>query len=185
MTKFNTTVDKQSPQYQQNLLKTAQYNLLIVLIFTVLNLVMLLAGTNSYFLFSATIPYYLTYLGYMFDHFAASTYTLTGLTMSVVFVAAYGVFWFMCRKDERWFVPALVLFAADTVAMLMLVLMTNSFSGSLIEIVVHVWVLVGFIRAISASKKLKVLAQEPPVTEDDEPETLTEETDEEILVEEN
>ena len=40
------TVDKTSAAYQKNLIRTARYNLLVVLVFTALNLVMLLAGSG-------------------------------------------------------------------------------------------------------------------------------------------
>ena len=44
MNNGSMTVDKTSAAYQKNLIRTARYNLLVVMVFTVLNLVMLLVG---------------------------------------------------------------------------------------------------------------------------------------------
>lgn len=157
-------MDKQSPEYQENLIRSARYNLLVAIIFTVLNLVMLLVGSNRYFLFSTSIPYYLTYFGYLFDHYTVGGYTLTGLTMAAVFVAAYAVFWFMSKKHSGWFIAALVLFGVDTLAMLLLMLLFGDIGSWLFEIVFHVWVIISLSRGIAAAAKLKNMPQipEPP-----------------------
>ena len=164
MTNYNPTVDKQSPLYQENLIKTARYNLLVVIIFTTLNLVMLLTGGNRYFLFSTTIPYYLTFFGYMFDHYAISTYTLTGLMMAAVFLAAYVVCWFLCKKHIGWYITALVLISVDTLVMAVLILWSGNLREWITEIVFHVWVIISLSRGIAAANRLKqfVPAPEPP-----------------------
>ena len=41
----------------------ARHNLLLVVVFTLINIVLLLVQSNTYFLFSATIPYFLADLG--------------------------------------------------------------------------------------------------------------------------
>lgn len=179
MTKFNTPVDKQSPQYQENLLKTARYNLLVAIVFTALNLVMLLTGSNRYYLFSTTIPYYLTFFGYVFDYYRVSTYTLTGLTMAVVPVAAFVIFWILSKKDSRWLTAAAVLFGVDTLALVLMILWTGDIAGSILEIVFHGWVMVCLVRGVLAARKLKDM---PP---QEEPLQYTLYTDEEHLETEN
>ena len=81
MANYNVN-DKNTREYQENLYRGSRYNLLVVLIFTVINLVMLLVGSGSYFLFSASIPYYLTVFGYMFDNYTVGTFTLTALVIA-------------------------------------------------------------------------------------------------------
>ena len=64
---MRSAVDKNSREYLENKMKSARHSLLLVLIFTVVNLVLLLADGNTYFLFSASVPYYLTAFGMGMD----------------------------------------------------------------------------------------------------------------------
>lgn len=161
---LNMPVDKQSALYQQNQIKTARNNLLVVVLFTVLNMVLLLIGSNRYFLFSATIPYYLIFFGYTFDYFTLGTYTLTGMVMALVPLIGLGLCWFMCKKDNRWMTAAAVLFGIDTAAMAAMMLWAGDLSGSFLDIVFHGWVLVTLIAGIKAANRLKIL--EAQKTED-------------------
>ena len=186
---MNAPVDKQSAAYQQNKLKSAQYTLLIAVLFTVLNVVLLLIGTNRYFLYSATIPYYLTFFGYMFDHFTLGTYALTGLVLAAVPVAALALCWFMSKKDSRWLKGALAIFVLDTAAMVGLMLWTGQLSSSLLDIVFHVWMLISLTQGIKAAGRLKILEAEaanvPQQTEEVICEETPEENDEELSETEN
>ena len=163
---MNTSVDKGSVVYQQNQLKSARYTLLIAVLFTVLNVVLLLIGTNRYFLYSATIPYYLTFFGFMFDHFTLGTYALTGLVMAAVPMAALALCWFMSKKDSRWMKGALAIFVLDTAAMVGLMLWARELTSSLLDIVFHVWMLISLTQGIKAAGRLKVLEAQPPQTEE-------------------
>ena len=186
---MNAPVDKQSAAYQQNKLKSARYTLLIAVLFTVLNVVLLLIGTNRYFLYSATIPYYLTFFGYMFDHFTLGTYALTGLVLAAVPVAALALCWFMSKKDSRWLKGALAIFVLDTAAMVGLMLWTRQLSSSLLDIVFHVWMLISLTQGIKAAGRLKILEAEaanvPQQTEEVICEETPEENDEELSETEN
>ncbi len=148
-------VDKSSAAYRQNLVKAARTNLLVAVAFTVLNLVMLLIGSNRYFLFSMTLPYYLTFFGYTFDFFRVDTYTYTGLILALVPLAAAGVCWFMSKKDNRWLWGGTVVFGLDTVAMLAMIIWSNDTSGMIIDIVFHGWVLYTLIRGLIAAISLR------------------------------
>ena len=60
----NKNVQQLSQREQlANKFMSARHNLLLVVIFTLVNIVLLVAQSNSYFLFSASIPYYLVDLG--------------------------------------------------------------------------------------------------------------------------
>lgn len=182
MIDLNTPVDKQSAAYQHNLLKSARTNLLVAVLFTALNVVMLLTGSNRYFLFSTTIPYYLTFFGYMFDHFMVSTYTLTGLTMAVVPVAVWLLCWYLSKKDSRWLMAATVLFGVDTLAMALLVLWSGDVSASLLEILFHVWVMICLVRGVRAAGKLKSCpSHEEPIMETPDSEEELSETENTVV----
>ena len=163
---LNTPVDKNTPEYRKNLVKFARTTLLVAVLFTVLNVVLLLIGSNRYFLYSATIPYYLTFFGYVFDHFTFSTYTLTGLTLAAVPVIALGLCWFMSKTDHRWLTGAAVVFGMDTAAMVGLMVWTGEVSSSVLDIVFHVWVLISLIQGVKAGVWLNNQPPQPPISEE-------------------
>lgn len=157
------TIDKNSREYQENLYKGSRHNLLLVLIFTVVNLLSLVAGGSSYWLFSASIPYYLTAFGMGFDAAVENslmpvvgTFTVTALVISAVILAVYLVCWILSKKHVGLLVTALVMFALDTLAMLGLIfLLQLSIAENLLDIVFHVWVIISLARGLAAHGKLK------------------------------
>lgn len=162
---LNVPVNKQSNYYQSNLVKSARSTLLIAVAFTVLNMVLLLIGSNRYFLYSATIPYYLTFFGYSFDYFTVGTYTLTGLTIAVVPVAVLTLSWYLSKKDHRWLTAATVVFCLDTAAMVAMMLWTRDIGSSLLDIVFHGWVLYCLIRGVKAAGRLKAVPMAEPASD--------------------
>lgn len=162
---LNTPVDKQSPVYQQNLIKSARSTLVIAVLFTALNIILLLTGSNNYFLYSATIPYYLTFFGYLFDYFTLGTYTLTGLTIAAVPVAALSISWYLSKKDSRWLTAATVIFALDTAAMVALIVWSGDAASMVIDIIFHAWVLICLIRGVKAAAWLKSAPIPEPIFE--------------------
>lgn len=154
---LNVPADKQSAEYQKTLVKTARTNLWVALAFTVLNVVMILTGSNQYFLFSMTLPYYLTFFGYVFDYLTVGTYTLTGLTLAVVPVLALALCAYMSKRSSRWLVGSTVVFGLDTVAMLALLLWSGDVGAMVVDIIFHGWVLFCLVRGIRADGRLKEL----------------------------
>lgn len=175
---LNIPVDKQSAAYQQNQLKSARTTLMIAVLFTVLNVVLLLVGSNRYFLYSATIPYYLTFFGYVFDYFTLGTYTLTGLTMAAVPVVAMGLCWFMSKKDSRWLIGAVAIFGLDTAAMVAMMLWSGDLSASLLDIVFHAWVLISLFQGVKAAARLKAREAQAAAVPEEPVERFTETVEE-------
>ena len=63
----NTPIKNQLPErelYEQKY-RSSRMNLLLVVIFTVVNLILLVTNTDTYFLFSAFIPYAIATIGMM------------------------------------------------------------------------------------------------------------------------
>lgn len=180
MNNGSMTVDKTSAAYQKNLIRTARYNLLVVMVFTVLNLVMLLVGSGRYFLFSSTICYYLPFFGYMFDLYTVSTYTLTGLVLGLVPLAGYLLFWLLSLKNDRWLIPATALFALDTLALVGVIFLNGSIIGMILPIIVYAWVMITLVRAILAGARLRKLPAQPEEVFPEEQTDVEEEPAEEI-----
>lgn len=148
-------------------------NLLLVVIFTVINIVLLVLNANSYFLFSAFIPYFAVDYGMFFcgmypeDFYADmtdfelldSSFLYFTIAVAVVILLFYLVSWYFAKKKKLWaLICALVLFTVDTLAMFAL---TGFSTDSIIDIIFHIWVIVYLIIAINTFNKIKKSPAEP------------------------
>ncbi len=148
-------------------------NLLLVVVFTVINIVLLVLNANSYFLFSAFIPYFAVDYGMFFcgmypEEFyydmtdfelLDSSFLYFTVAVAVVILLFYLVSWYFAKKKKLWaLICALVLFTVDTLAMFA---MTGFSTDSIIDIVFHVWVIAYLIIAINTFNKIKKAPEEP------------------------
>ncbi len=158
------TVDNTKPEYLLKQMAGARSSLLIVLAFTLVNLVMLLVDSGRYFLFSAFVPYFLTAFGMGMDmgmgYDGIGTCTIITLVISAVVLGWYLLCWILCKKRPGWYIAALVAFALDTVVMLVLLFVMGGMAESIMDLVFHAWVIVELVQAISANSKLKKLPAE-------------------------
>lgn len=155
MAKNNTPVDKNSREYLLRQVANGRYSLLLIVILTVVNLIMTILDTNTYFLFSASVPYYLVFVGMGIENGfvdgawnVKGTLTYTGLVIALVIVAVYLLCWLLSKKRAGWLTAALVLFIVDTVA--------------LVDFLLHIWAIVELVLAVRGSRKLRAL---PPTEE--------------------
>ncbi len=167
----------QKPQSQRQILeqryKSSRSFLSIIFISTAINLALLTANYDAYFLLSAFIPYFITSLGmYVCGRFPDDYYTegwedmpfldnsffITLLIVSVVLTLLYFLAWIMSRKNRGgWLIFALVLFGFDTAG---LFLLSDSPIDLLISLAFHAWVIYDLIVGIRAYRKLKALPAE-------------------------
>jgi len=145
----------------------SRMNLLLVVVFTAINLILLVTNADTYFLFSAFIPYFITVIGMLlcgrfpeeyYDGmedmvFLDNSAFVILLIISVVLTLLYLLAWIMSgKKRVGWLIFALVFFALDTIGMLVL----NGIAvDSVIDILFHAWVIVDLILGIRAHYKLK------------------------------
>lgn len=152
---------------------SARHNLLLVVIFTAVNIGLLVAQSNSYFLFSASIPYYLVDLGmflcgkYPMEYYAEmgaveffpNSFLVVMIVIAVVILGLYLLSWFLSKKPRvGWMIFSLVIFVLDTLFML-LIMGINA--DMILDIVFHGWVVISLISGISSYFKLKKLPEEP------------------------
>lgn len=152
---------------------SARHNLLLVVIFTAVNIGLLVAQSNSYFLFSASIPYYLVDLGmylcgkYPMEYYAdmgaveffPNSFLVVMIVIAVVILGLYLLSWFLSKKPRvGWMIFSLVIFVLDTLFML-LIMGINA--DMILDIVFHGWVVISLISGISSYFKLKKLPEEP------------------------
>ena len=157
----------------------SRHNLLIVLIFTAVNILLLVTNSNSYFLFSAYIPYLAVDLGmylcgkypaeiygedYLFAEFLPNGFLIVMIVIAVAILALYLLSWLFTKKGNKgWMVFALVLFGVDTAAML---LFDGISTDMIIDILFHGWVVYSLATGVSAASKLKKLPEEPVPAEE-------------------
>lgn len=158
--------------------RTSRYNLLLVIIFTVINIVLLVTQSNTYFLFSASVPYFIADIGMLFagmypEEFYFETgfqpmLDITGfvfvLSIAIVILLAY-LLCFIKSKNRKvgWLIAALVFISADTAMCLVL----YGLEG-VIDIVFHGWVIFDLACGIKAYRDLKKLPEPVPEEETQE-----------------
>ena len=156
---------------------TARMNLIMMVIFTLVNITFISFGNTTYFLFSASLPYYFVSLGAVIcGKMPAEYYEELGempepvdsmffwimLILAAVALLIYVLCFVASKKNSGWLIAATVLFGIDTLGMFYL----YGFNINMIlDILFHVWVLFYLIIGIVASNKLKNLPEDEPVPE--------------------
>jgi hypothetical protein len=146
-------------------------NLLLVLLFTVVNLFTVTFG-NSYFLFSATFPVlfpatmaeiaadtaYLAEMGLTADDTTALI--VVGLVIGLIMTVPYLLCWIFSKKRPGWMVAALVFFSLDC-----LLLLTSLDLSMIADILIHGWVMFYLITGVIHGFKLKTMPEDDPLPE--------------------
>ena len=145
--------------------------------FTVINIIMLFVGGDSYFLFSAVVPYYLVMEGMFFTgkleylpvedaYRMDDSYLTVMLIIAAVITLLYLVCWFLSKDNKvGWLIGALVLIVIDTIGIFVLF----EVGESILDIIFHVWVIVSLVQGIIAAKKLKELPENEPLEPTEQP----------------
>lgn len=148
--------------------KNSRTNLLLVVAFTVINMVLLITESDTYFLFSAYIPYALVTLGMLIcgmfpseyygeefsnlEFFGPSVFAVI-VVISLIITSLYLLGWIFSKNNKvGWLIFALVVFGIDTVGMF---LSMGFETENIIDIVFHAWVIISLVLGINAGFKLK------------------------------
>lgn len=140
---------------------TARSNLALMLAFTVVNIVLFLAGADVMMLFSATIPYYAVIIGVLFEIPAVLIFFAA---VAVVTLVLYLVCWVQSKRHYGWMIVALVLFSLDTLALIGISLLLGDVSG-ILDFLIHIWVLYYLIVGVRTGAMLKNAPEEAPAEE--------------------
>ena len=161
-------------QIQSTRYNGSRINLLLVVLFTVINMILLVSGSNSYYLFSASIPYTITDLArYLCGLYPPEAYAEAGiyapqfsdislfyiaLAISIVVIGLYLLSFFLSKKQKvGWLIFALVFFVLDTA---WLILYIGDILSILMDLLFHVWVIFSLSMGIYAYFKLRKLPKE-------------------------
>lgn len=124
----------------------ARSNLLLVILFTLINSVISFAHGNFYFLFSASIPYYVASFSAAWAYSPEdiglepaanpTAILVIGAVIAAVLLVPYLLCWIFSKKHYGWMIAALVLFSLDSVWLLL-----NFHIGLILDILFHAYVL--------------------------------------------
>ena len=147
--------------FLQRQVNMARYMLLGTVIITVINLALLLAQADVYIVYSASVPYYLGWFGWVMDGYVVGQMTRMGMLLAATVLAVYLLVWFLAGGRPVWLKVGLGLLIADTALLLALVLwMDGSILAFFWEFALHGAVIYELVMGISAQKKLDAMAQE-------------------------
>ena len=181
----NQNIAASKTQLLANRYNSARFDILAIAIFTAINLVLLAAGGDVYFLFSASIPYtigsFARYMcglypeefyegGYAAYEFLDPAFFYIVLAVAAVITLFYVLFFVFSNKNRvGWMIAALAFFSLDTLFMLWYYGLAIDM---IMDLVFHVIVIVILAMGISAHYKLKKMpAEEPMVYETAEGQT--------------
>ena len=164
-----------------NRYRSARLNLLLVAIMTLVNIALVATGGDTYFLFSAIVPYLLAYIGAMYcglfspevyEYLEIDVSTAEFLPMpffyvvfglSIVIVALYVLAFALSGKGRvGWLIFALIFFAIDTLSML---LYFGISFDMILDYVFHAWVIVILAVGIKAHRELESLPPDEPIVD--------------------
>lgn len=183
------TPENAAPSELAKLLRRAQNaraDIIVVVLFTVVNIALLLFGSLTYFLFSVSLPYYLCYFmslytgrmpaevyGSEWDNFQflPDGFFWSAVVVSAVVLAMYAVCFFASQSKKKnedgsvtvsysmgWLIAALVLFSIDTLIYIaMLVLLIGFQMSMLIDLAIHIYIIVTLVMGVISAYKLKKL----------------------------
>lgn len=155
----------------------SRHNILLVVIFSLVNVILLTVNSGTYFLFTAFFPYYAVLMGKVlggiysveisgaelgFEGYA-KTIMIVSVIIALVIIGLYFISWLLSKKHGvGWMIFALVFFSLDT---LFLFLVYGIAIDGLLDIVFHGWVIVSLSMGINAYFKLKKMPAERPIFE--------------------
>ena len=159
MNKKENMVEKGSEAYYQRQVSMGRSTLLLVVALTVLNLGLVFAGANTYLLFSASGPYYLTVMARGFDLAAYGavnqSYTWAALAASALVLGLYLLCWLWSKKQHNWLVAGLALFILDTICLVLLCrFVFGGFTDSIMDFFMHAWVIYELYVGVRAARNL-------------------------------
>lgn len=142
-------------------------NLLLVIVFSVLNVILTLVNAGINFLFSATFPMFVVGLGQAFsDKSGDNAYLIIAVIVAFILIACYGVCYLLSKKHKAFIVVALVFFSIDTLFLLWILSLGIDYSA-IFDIAFHVWVVYSLIIGVKAWLDLKKLPLNEEIVEDE------------------
>ena len=136
----------------------ARSNLLLIVIFSTVNILLTLFSADLYFLFSASVPFYLVLIGLATE---ITDLVVIFSVVAFVIVGLYLLCWLLSKKHRGWLAVAMALFVLDT--LMLFVLFGSNWETMILDIIMHAIVLYSLIDGTVAMVKLNKQAEMLPV----------------------
>lgn len=163
-------VDKNSREFLERRFSAGRSSLLLILVLSVINFIFILLDRETYFLFSTSVPYYLTlFVKGVENNFTMGAWdngpaTMVCVALSALVLLAYLLCWRFSKKRSGWLTVATVLFILDTVGLVLISFgMLNEPMSTLMDFILHVCVVVQLVLSCNAGRKLNQMSQEQPL----------------------
>lgn len=158
----NNNQERSTREYLVNRYKSARADLIIIISLTLLNIVLLLFGSETFMLFSATVPYMAVVIGFLLNGGTDDIYIESGLEIGIIvaffILAIYFACWLLSKKNYKWLIVATVLFCIDT--LITVLVYSNSLVDGIVDIIIHILAVYYLISGVINGKKLKNMPEE-------------------------
>lgn len=162
MARQYAAVDKNSRAYKEQQINGARSSLLLTLGLTLVNVILLMFNSNTFFLFSVFVPYELIYFGRTMDAGLIGSNTVVSLIIAAAILVVFVLCWLFGKKKPGWLTVAAVLFALDTAALLWFTFtLAADPAGQIMNIAIHAYVLIQLIQGCVSGAKLKNEPEDP------------------------
>lgn len=148
--------------------RNSRLNLLLLVAFTLVNIVFVITKSDLYFLFSATVPYFLAVYGLFWTghlpdevpegqkiEFLPDSFLVVMLVIAAAILLLYLLFFFLSKKHFGFLIAALAFFAIDCAYMIYTLFSAGFEASNLIDLAFHGWVLYYLISGVIAGVKLR------------------------------
>lgn len=146
---------------REKALKTANYNILLVAIFSAINFVLYIIQSNTSFLFSAFAPQFAMDIGAIWSEESGDgVFYTVGVVIAVLSVLFYAALFLIGRKKPGAIIAALIAFTLDTALLLFFVFVMiykEYIADYILDIAFHAWVMFYCISGTVSYFKLKKL----------------------------
>lgn len=141
--------------------KRSRDNLMLMIVFTVINLLLLLFQSDFYLLFSATVPTLTLAIGQYASADIGSNIPLWITSfIAVAIVGFYIACWAFSKKARLLILIAFIFFSIDTFILLVLMLVVEFDLMMLVDLAFHFWILYYLYHGAMAWSKLSDVSQE-------------------------
>lgn len=140
-------------------IKLARYMLLGTVILTVINIACLLGNADLFISYCAAVPYYLVWLGKLFDNglylgVINGEFTATGLVMAGVVLGIWLILWWLAKNNCLWLKLGLAVVVIDLVLLVLLArALFENWTDCLWEAAFHLGVIWEIAQGIRAWKR--------------------------------
>jgi hypothetical protein len=149
-------MDTTDIKQQVIIFEKSRNNLLLVVIFTVVNLILNYFNAGVNFLFSATLPQFVFEIAKSVNSEMENNISMiVGIIIAFIIIDTYFLFWVFVRRVRVLILAALISFGIDSLLLIYLTFNVEFSFSVLLEIAFHVWILYYLIKGVKAWYKLR------------------------------